>query len=183
MRESCERICSLARYLMSLPADTAMTASVQFLERSLDDSAGRRIVMPEAFLCADAVIRLACNVISGLRVNEKVSERTLRDLMPFMATENILMEAVRRGGDRQQLHEKIRRLSMEAVRARDEGEAYDLIGRLAQEPDFSMTREDLERVLDPSGYIGRCSGQVTAFLEKIRPFIQGETEIDYSIEV
>ena len=179
----CERICSLARYLMTLPADTAMTASVQFLERSLDDSAGRRIVMPEAFLCADAVIRLACNVVSGLRVNEKVSERTLRELMPFMATENILMEAVRRGGDRQQLHEKIRRLSMEAVRARDEGEAYDLIGSLAQEPDFSMTREDLESVLDPSGYIGRCSGQVTAFLEKIRPFIQGETEIDYSIEV
>ena len=179
----CERICSLARYLMTLPSDTAMTASVQFLERTLDDSAGRRIVMPEAFLCADAVIRLACNVVSGLRVNEKVSDRTLRDLLPFMATENILMEAVKRGGDRQELHEHIRRISMEAVKARDEGKEYDLIGKLAEDDALGMTRDELDGVLDPSLYTGRCSEQVTAFLEKVRPFIEAHTDIDYSIEV
>ena len=179
----CERICSLARYLMTLPADTAMTASVQFLERTLDDSAGRRIVMPEAFLCADAVIRLACNVVSGLRVNEKVSDRTLRDLLPFMATENILMEAVKRGGDRQELHEHIRRVSMEAVKARDEGREYDLIGKLAEDEALGMTRDELDGVLDPALYTGRCSGQVTAFLEKVRPFIGSDTKIDYRIEV
>ena len=179
----CERICSLSRYLMTLPADAAMTASTQFLERTLDDSAGRRIVIPEAFLCADAVLRLACNVISGLNVNEKVTDRTLREYLPFMATENILMEGVKRGGDRQELHEHIRRLSMEAVKARNEGEEYDLLGSIADDSIFGMTREELAGVLDPALYVGRSSGQVTAFLEKVRPLLSTDTDVDFDIEV
>ena len=179
----CERICSLARYLMTLPADAAMTASTQFLERTLDDSAGRRIVVPEAFMCADAVLRLACNVVSGLNVNEKVIDRTTREYLPFMATENILMEGVRRGGDRQELHEHIRRLSMEAVRARNEGEEYDLLAAIADDETFGMSREELAGVLDPSLYTGRSSDQVTAFLEKVKPLLNGDHDIDYEIEV
>ena len=179
----CERICSLARYLMTLPADASMTAATQFLERTLDDSAGRRIVIPEAFLCADAVLRLACSVISGLTVNEKVIYRTLREYLPFMATENILMEGVRRGGDRQELHEHIRRHSMEAVRARNDGKEYDLLGAIADDDVFRMTREELADVLDPALFTGRSSEQVTAFLDKIKPLISGDTDIDYDIEV
>ncbi len=179
----CERICSLARYLMTLPADASMTAATQFLERTLDDSAGRRIVIPEAFLCADAVLRLACSVISGLTVNEKVIDRTLREYLPFMATENILMEGVRRGGDRQELHEHIRRHSMEAVRARNDGKEYDLLGAIADDDVFRMTREELADVLDPALFTGRSSEQVTAFLDKIKPLISGDTDIDYDIEV
>ena len=179
----CERICSLARYLMTLPADAAMTASTQFLERTLDDSAGRRIVVPEAFMCADAVLRLACNVVSGLNVNEKVIDRTTREYLPFMATENILMEGVRRGGDRQELHEHIRRLSMEAVRARNEGEEYDLLAAIADDETFGMSREELAGVLDPSLYTGRSSDQVTAFLEKVKPLLNEDHDIDYEIEV
>ena len=179
----CERICSLSRYLMTLPADAAMTASTQFLERTLDDSAGRRIAIPEAFLCADAVLRLACNVVSGLNVNEKVTDRTLREYLPFMATENILMEGVKRGGDRQELHEHIRRLSMEAVRARNEGEEFDLLGSITDDSIFNMTREELAGVLEPALYVGRSSDQVTAFLEKVRPIINTDTDVDYDIEV
>ena len=179
----CERICSLARYLMTLPADASMTAATQFLERTLDDSAGRRIVIPEAFLCADAVLRLACSVISGLTVNEKVIDRMLREYLPFMATENILMEGVRRGGDRQELHEHIRRHSMEAVRARNDGKEYDLLGAIADDDVFRMTREELADVLDPALFTGRSSEQVTAFLDKIKPLISGDTDIDYDIEV
>ena len=179
----CERICSLARYLMTLPADASMTAATQFLERTLDDSAGRRIVIPEAFLCADAVLRLACSVISGLTVNEKVIDGMLREYLPFMATENILMEGVRRGGDRQELHEHIRRHSMEAVRARNDGKEYDLLGAIADDDVFRMTREELADVLDPALFTGRSSEQVTAFLDKIKPLISGDTEIDYDIEV
>ncbi len=179
----CERICSLARYLMTLPADASMTAATQFLERTLDDSAGRRIVIPEAFLCADAVLRLACSVISGLTVNKKVIDRTLREYLPFMATENILMEGVRRGGDRQELHEHIRRHSMEAVRARNDGKEYDLLGAIADDDVFRMTREELADVLDPALFTGRSSEQVTAFLDKIKPLISGDTDIDYDIEV
>ena len=111
----CERICSLSRYLMADALNAPMTASVQWLERTLDDSANRRISIPEGFLCADAILRLTQNVTDGLHVNEKIVDRTIRDYLPFLATENLLMEAVKRGGNRQELHEIIRRCSMEAT--------------------------------------------------------------------
>ena len=167
-----ERICSLARYLMADAANAPMTASTQWLERTLDDSANRRISMPEGFLCADAILRLAQNVTDGLRVNEKIIEKTVQEYLPFIATENLMMEAVKRGGDRQALHEIIRTCSMAATAKMKEGEACDLLARLAAEPAFSMTEEELQSVLQPSLYIGRCPQQVDALLKKVKPLIE-----------
>ena len=166
-----ERICSLARYLMTDAMNAHMTASVQWLERTLDDSANRRISMPEGFLCADAILRLAQNVTAGLVVNEKIIERTVREFMPFMATENLLMEAVKRGGDRQQLHEIIRKCSMEATARMKNGEDCDLLSRLAAEPAFGLTEAEMKEVLDPSLYIGRCAEQVDVLTSKIKPLV------------
>ena len=168
----CERICSLSRYLMADAANAPMTASVQWLERTLDDSANRRISMPEGFLCADAVLRLAQNVTDGLQVNEKIVAKTVREYLPFIATENLLMEAVKRGGDRQELHEVIRRCSMEATARMKEGESCDLLERLAAEPAFQLNGQDLEELLKPEDYIGRCPEQVDAFVEKVTPLFQ-----------
>ena len=131
----CERICSLSRYLMVDAINAPLTASVQWLERTLDDSANRRISLPEGFLCADAVLRLAQNVTNGIRVNEQILARTVMEYLPFIATENLLMEAVKRGGDRQQLHEIIRKCSMEATAGMKRGEECDLLARLAAEPE------------------------------------------------
>ena len=178
----CERICSLSRYLMADAANAPMTASVQWLERTLDDSANRRISMPEGFLCADAVLRLAQNVTDGLHVNEKIVAKTVREYLPFIATENLLMEAVKRGGDRQELHEVIRRCSMEATARMKEGEFCDLLERLAAEPAFQLNGQDLEELLKPEDYIGRCPEQVDAFVEKVTPLFkdlkQEKTEIN-----
>ena len=168
----CERICSLARYLMADALNAPMTAAVQWLERTLDDSANRRISLPEGFLCADAILRLAKNVTKGLRVNEKVVARTLREYLPFIATENLLMEAVKRGGDRQALHEIIRRSSMEATARMKEGEPCDLLERLAAEKSFGLTAAEMEGLLDPQKYIGRCAAQVEAFLAEVRPLLK-----------
>ena len=169
----CERICSLARYLMADALNAPMTAAVQWMERTLDDSANRRISLPEGFLCADAILRLGRNVTKGLRVNEKVIARTLREYLPFIATENLLMEAVKRGGDRQALHEIIRRKSMEATERMKEGEPCDLLERLAAEESFGLSAGEMEDLLDPQRYIGRCPEQVTAFLAEIRPLLEG----------
>ena len=166
-----ERICSLARYLMTDAMNAHMTASVQWLERTLDDSANRRISMPEGFLCADAILRLAQNVTDGLHVNEKIIDKTVREYMPFMATENLLMEAVKRGGDRQQLHEIIRKCSMEATTRMKNGEECDLLSRLAAEPAFRLTETEMKEVLDPSLYIGRCAEQVDVLTAKIKSLI------------
>lgn len=178
----CERICSLSRYLMADAANAPMTASVQWLERTLDDSANRRISMPEGFLCADAVLRLAQNVTDGLHVNEKIVAKTVREYLPFIATENLLMEAVKQGGDRQELHEVIRRCSMEATARMKEGESCDLLERLAAEPAFQLNGQDLEELLKPEDYIGRCPEQVDAFVEKVTPLFkdlkQEKTEIN-----
>ena len=152
-----------------------MTASTQWLERTLDDSANRRISIPEGFLCADAVLRLAQNVTDGLRVNEKIVDKTVREYLPFIATENLMMEAVKRGGDRQQIHEIIRTCSMEATARMKEGYACDLLSRLAAEPAFAMTEEELQTVLDPKLYIGRCPQQVEALLDEVKPMIAGIT--------
>ena len=166
-----ERICSLARYLMADAMNAPMTASTQWMERTLDDSANRRISMPEGFLCADAILRLAQNVTDGLHVNEKIIKKTVMEYMPFMATENLMMEAVRRGGDRQQLHEIIRRCSMEATARIKEGESCDLLARLAGEEAFGLTETEMQNLLTPSHYIGRCQQQVEIYLDKIRLII------------
>ena len=179
----CERICSLSRYLMSLPADAAMTASSQWLERTLDDSAGRRIVMPEAFLCADSVLRLACGVVSGLKVNAKRADAALRAYLPFMATENILMEAVKRGGDRQQLHERIRGITVRAAQAADEGDDPDVLDLLAADGALGLSRDELERMMDPALYVGRCAEQVKAFLEETAPFLDADTATGTDIDL
>ena len=168
-----ERICSLSRYLIADALNAPMTASTQWLERTLDDSANRRISMPEGFLCADAILRLAQNVTDGLHVNEKIVEKTVREYLPFIATENLMMEGVKHGGDRQQLHEIIRTCSMAATARMKEGEPCDLLSRLAAEPAFGMTEAEMEAVLDPKLYIGRCPEQVDAFLAQVRPLLSG----------
>ena len=177
----CERICSLSRYLMADAMNAPMTASVQWLERTLDDSANRRIALPEGFLCADAILRLCQNVASGLRVNETVVDRTLREYLPFMATENLMMEAVKRGGDRQQLHEVIRRHSMAATARMKEGHPCDLLDRLAADPAFGLTRPELEALMDPRRYIGRCPQQVARFLERCQPLLAQAQTADGAI--
>ena len=168
-----ERICSLARYLMADAMNPVMTASTQWLERTLDDSANRRISMPEGFLCADAILRLAQNVTDGLHVNEKIVERTVKEYLPFIATENLMMEAVKQGGDRQAVHEIIRSCSMEATARMKEGLDCDLLARLAKEEEFGLTEEEMKALLTPSSYIGRCADQVAQYVEKVRPVIAG----------
>ena len=149
----------------------AITSATQWFERTLDDSANRRISMPEGFLCADAILRLAQNVTDGLHVNEKIVDRTCREYLPFIATENLMMEGVKRGGDRQELHEIIRKCSMAATARMKEGESCDLLARLAAEPAFGMTEAEMEAVLDPKLYIGRCPEQVEAFLRQVEPLL------------
>ena len=169
----CERICSLSRYLIADALNAPMTAATQWLERTLDDSANRRISLPEGFLCADAVLRLAQNVTDGLHVNEKIVERTVREYLPFMTTENLMMEAVKRGGNRQELHEVIRKCSMEATARMKNGEDCDLLVRLSQAPEFGMTLEEMERLLNPIDYIGRCPQQVENYLAEVKPYLSG----------
>lgn len=166
-----ERICSLSRYLMADAMNAPMTASTQWLERTLDDSANRRISLPEGMLCADAILRLAQNVTDGLNVNIKIIEKTVKEYLPFIATENLMMEAVKRGGDRQQLHEIIRKCSMEATAKMKNGEQCDLLSRLAAEKEFGLTEQEMTELLNPSLYIGRCPEQITAFVNKIKPLI------------
>ena len=168
-----ERICSLSRYLMADALNAPTTASTQWLERTLDDSANRRISMPEGFLCADAVLRLAQNVTDGLHVNEKIVEKTVREYLPFIATENLMMEGVKHGGDRQQLHEIIRTCSMDATAKMKNGERWDLLADLANHPEFGMTKQEMEAVLDPMLYTGRCAEQVESYVKKVAPLIAG----------
>ena len=168
-----ERICSLSRYLMADALNAPMTASTQWLERTLDDSANRRISMPEGFLCADAILRLAQNVTDGLHVNEKIVEKTVREYLPFIATENLMMEGVKNGGDRQQLHEIIRTCSMDATAKMKNGERWDLLADLANHPEFGMTKQEMEAVLDPMLYTGRCAEQVESYVKKVAPLIAG----------
>ena len=179
----CERICSLSRYLMTDALNAPMTASVQWFERTLDDSANRRISMPEGFLCCDSILRLADNVVSGLKVNEKVIEKSVDEYLPFIATENILMEAVKKGGDRQQLHEIIRRCSMEATARMKEGLPCDLAERLAHEESLGLSAEELKTLLDAKKFTGRCERQVESYLDKLRPIIAGAEIQSKEIEV
>ena len=169
----CERICSLSRYLISDAMNAHMTASLQWLERTLDDSANRRISLPEGFLCADSILRLAQNVAAGLKVNEKIISRSLSEYMPFISTENLLMEAVKRGGDRQELHEVIRKCSLEAAEIMKNGGDCDLVRRLAASGRFCMSEAEMNDLSGPEKYTGRCAGQVVAFLEKHADLIKG----------
>jgi len=164
----CERIASLSRYVMADLMNPAMTAATQWFERTLDDSANKRISVPEAFLSVDAVLSLYRNVAGGLVVNRSVIRRHLAEELPFMATEMILMQAVKRGGDRQVLHERIRAHSMKAgATVKVNGLPNDLIERLAGDTAFGMTREELDALLDPALHIGRCPEQVDEYLEEV----------------
>ncbi|MCD8047933.1 MAG: adenylosuccinate lyase [Clostridiales bacterium] len=169
-----ERICALSRYVISDTVNPAITASTQWFERTLDDSANKRISVPEAFLAIDAILRICQNVTSGLIVHEKVIEKHIQEELPFMASENIMMDAVLRGGDRQELHERIRVHSLEAGRnVKELGLDNNLIDLIAADPLFGMTREELTAHLEPSRYIGRCPDQVTEFLENdVRPVLE-----------
>ena len=173
-----ERICSLARYVMVDALNPAVTASTQWFERTLDDSANKRISVPEAFLAVDAILNIYENVVSGLVVHEKVIEKHILEELPFMASENIMMDAVKRGGDRQALHERIRVLSQEAGRnVKELGLSNNLIELIAADPMFGMSREALTAHLEPSRYIGRCPEQVTEFLEgSVKPVLARHAE-------
>ncbi|MDR3344340.1 MAG: adenylosuccinate lyase [Oscillospiraceae bacterium] len=168
-----ERIGSLARYLLVDALNPALTASTQWFERTLDDSANKRIAVPEAFLAADAVLELCLNVTNGLVVYPKMIDARLRSELPFMATENILMDCVSKGGDRQELHEKIRVHSMAAGRAvKEEGLPNDLLSRIADDPAFGVTLADLEKLMDPANFIGRAPEQTAEFIEaEVAPII------------
>ncbi len=159
-----------------------MTASVQWLERTLDDSANRRISCRRAS-SAPMRCRLCQNVTNGPHVNEKIVDRAIREYLPFLATENIMMEAVKRGGDRQELHEKIRQHSMAATARMKEGESCDLLDRLAADPAFGMTRAELDAVMEPSLYIGRCKEQVERLLAEYAPLLTDAQTADGAISL
>ena len=169
-----ERIASLSRYVMSDLMNPYITAATQWFERTLDDSANKRLSIPEAFLAIDGILDLYMNVADGLVVYEKVIEKHIMAELPFMATENIMMDAVKRGGDRQELHEKIRTLSMEAGRnVKERGLDNNLLELIAAEPSFNITLEELKKQMDPSKYTGRSKEQVEDFLkEVIRPILE-----------
>ncbi len=170
----CERICSLARYVMCDALNPAVTAASQWFERTLDDSANKRLSVPEAFLAVDASLNIWANVAGGLVVHPKVIEKHVLEELPFMASENIMMDAVKRGGNRQELHERIRVLSQQAgANVKDHGLSNNLIDLIAADPAFSMlSREEITAHLEPARYIGRCPEQVTEFLEgEIQPVL------------
>ena len=166
-----ERICSLSRYLITNALNAHLTASSQWLERTLDDSANRRISMPEGFLCADSILRLTQNIISNLQVNEKIINNTVKEYLPFIATENIMMEAVKKGGNRQKIHEIIRQSSLKANEKIKNGERCDLLEILANNKELNLLESDLQKILKPELYIGRSIEQVEKYLEKIKPII------------
>ncbi|MFP4172363.1 MAG: adenylosuccinate lyase [Candidatus Hydrogenedentota bacterium] len=169
----CERACALSRFLMTMPLHSEFTTAVQWFERTLDDSAIRRLSLPEAFLAADGVLNLYLSVMENPVVYPKVIEKRLREELPFMATETIIMEGVKRGGDRQALHEVIRKHSQAAgANVKEHGGENDLLDRLAGEPAIGMSRNELEAVLDVSKFVGRAPRQVTEFLaDHLRPFL------------
>lgn len=169
----CERIAALSRYVIADSLNPMMTASTQWFERTLDDSANKRISVPEGFLAVDAILSLMINVVDGLVVNTAVIDRNLRRELPFMATENIMMDCVKRGGDRQVLHERIRVHSMEAARRVKQGDgANDLLERIAGDPTFGVSLKDLESVLEPARYVGRAPEQTADFLaEEVAPVL------------
>ena len=181
-----ERIASLARYVMVDALNPAITAATQWFERTLDDSANKRISIPEAFLAVDGILSLYLNVVDGLVVYPKVIEQRLMKELPFMATENIMMDAVKRGGNRQELHERIRVHSMEAGRqVKVEGKENDLLERIAADETFGVTLDELKDILDPAKYVGRSPEQVTEFLnECVNPILeQYRDDLGVTVEI
>ena len=174
-----ERIASLSRYVIADALNPAITSSVQWFERTLDDSANKRLSIPEGFLATDGILDLMVNVVDGLVVYPKVIRRHLMAELPFMATENIMMDAVKAGGDRQELHEKIRQLSMEAGRnVKVEGKDNNLFDLIAADPAFPLGKKELEDALDPSKYVGRAPQQVTAYLKDyVEPMLKENADI------
>ncbi len=163
-----ERIASLSRYVMVDALNPAITSATQWFERTLDDSANKRLSVPEAFLAVDGILDLCLNVIDGLVVYPKVIHKHFMSEIPFMATENIMMDAVKKGGNRQELHEKIRTLSMEAGRTvKEEGGENDLVDRIAADPSFGLTKEEIEATLQPERYVGRAPYQVQTYLRDV----------------
>ena len=173
-----ERMASLADFVIADALNPAIVSSTQWFERTLDDSANKRMSVPEGFLAVDGILDLYLNVVDGLVVYEKVINRRLMSELPFMATENIMMDAVKAGGDRQELHERIRELSMEAgAVVKNEGGKNDLIERIAKEPMFGMSLEDLQKVLDPKKYVGRAPQQTEEYInEVVKPVIEANKD-------
>ncbi|MDD6616890.1 MAG: adenylosuccinate lyase [Lachnospiraceae bacterium] len=174
-----ERIASLSRYVICDAVNPAITSACQWFERTLDDSANKRLSVPEAFLAVDGILDLCLNVTDGLKVYPKVIERHLMAELPFMATENIMMDAVKAGGDRQELHEKIRELSMEAGRnVKEEGKENNLLELIAADPSFHMTLEELQASMEPSRYVGRSREQVDAFVKNVvQPILDANRDL------
>ena len=174
-----ERICSLSRYVLIDVLNPAVTAGTQWFERTLDDSANKRLSVPEGFLAIDGVLDLCLNVTDGLKVYPKVIEKRLMSELPFMATENIMMDAVKAGGDRQELHERIRELSMEAgKRVKEEGADNNLLELIAADPAFRMSLDELKKSMDPAKYIGCAPHQVERFLrDVIAPILEANRDI------
>ena len=180
-----ERICALARYVICDSLNPGLTAGTQWFERTLDDSANKRISVAEAFLAVDAILNIYMNVSSGLVVNDKVVERRVMEKLPFMATENIMMESVKRGGNRQELHEALRVHShAAAARVKLEGGQNDLIDRIAADPMFPLTKAEILEQLDPKAYTGRSGSQVTEFLrDVVRPLLEQYGNENLTVEL
>ena len=174
-----ERIASLSRYVICDALNPAITSATQWFERTLDDSANKRLSIPEGFLAVDGILDLCLNVVDGLVVYPKVIEKRLMSELPFMATENIMMDAVKAGGDRQELHERIRELSMEAGKTvKVEGKDNNLLEMIASDPAFNLTMEELQKTMDPAKYVGRAPRQVDVFLEKnVKPVLEANKEL------
>ena len=174
-----ERIASLSRYVMVDALNPAITSATQWFERTLDDSANKRLSVPEGFLAIDGILDLCLNVVDGLVVYPKVIEKHMMAELPFMATENIMMDAVKAGGDRQELHERIRVLSMEAGKhVKEEGKENNLLELIAADPAFNMTLEELQKSMEPSRYVGRAPRQVDNFLKNVvNPILEENKEL------
>ena len=174
-----ERIASLADFVMSNAMNPMLVSSTQWFERTLDDSANKRLSVPEGFLAIDGILDLYLNVVDGLVVYEKVIEKRLMSELPFMATENIMMDAVKAGGDRQELHEKIRTLSMEAGRnVKERGLENNLLELIAADPSFNLTLDQLKSVMEPARYVGRAPEQTTEFLDEvIHPILEENSDL------
>ena len=174
-----ERIASLSRYVMIDALNPAITSATQWFERTLDDSANKRLSVPEGFLAIDGILDLCLNVVDGLVVYPKVIEKRLMSELPFMATENIMMDAVKAGGDRQELHERIRELSMEAGRnVKVEGKDNNLLELIAADPAFNLTLEELQKTMDPKKYVGRAKEQTESFIAKVvNPVLDSHKEM------
>jgi len=174
-----ERIASLSRYVMVDALNPAITSATQWFERTLDDSANKRLSIPEGFLAIDGILDLCLNVVDGLVVYDKVIRKHMMAELPFMATENIMMDAVKKGGDRQELHEKIRQLSMEAGKnVKQEGKENNLLELIAADPSFNLTLEELEANMEPAKYVGRAPYQVNVFLrDVVNPILDANKEL------